>query len=105
MAYIKAHPEITDLLLTGGDPLALPMDLLEFYLAGFRPFVNTIRIGSRVIVTDPSRITDKLCDMLAKYHPLWIFTQFIPGKSPKRRLRRATGCCVEGSRWATRAFS
>ena len=90
VAYIKAHPEITDLLLTGGDPLALPMDLLEFYLAGFRPFVNTIRIGSRVIVTDPSRITDKLCDMLAKYHPLWIFTQF---NHPREVTKEAAAAC------------
>ena len=88
--YIKAHPEIKDLLLTGGDPLALPMDLLEYYLEGFRPLVNTIRIGTRVIVTDPERITDELCDMLAKYHPLWIFTQF---NHPKEVTPEAAAAC------------
>jgi len=88
--YIKKHPEIKDLLLTGGDPLALPMDLLEYYLEGFRPLVNTIRIGTRVIVTDPARITDELCDMLAKYHPLWIFTQF---NHPKEVTKEAAEAC------------
>ena len=90
VAYIKAHPEITDLLLTGGDPLALPMDLLEYYLAGFRPVVNTIRIGSRVLVTDPARITDELCDMLAQYHPLWVFTQF---NHPREVTKEAAAAC------------
>ena len=88
--YLREHKEITDLLMTGGDPLALPMDLLEYYLSGFRPVVNTIRIGTRVIVTDPARITDELCDMLAKYHPLWIFTQF---NHPKEVTKEAAQAC------------
>ncbi|MBR4710723.1 MAG: KamA family radical SAM protein [Clostridia bacterium] len=90
VSYIKAHPEITDLLLTGGDPLALEPGLLEYYLEGFRPAVNTIRIGSRVIVTDPERITDELCDMLAKYHPLWVFTQF---NHPREVTPEAAAAC------------
>ena len=88
--YIKAHPEINDLLITGGDPLALPPDLLEYYLSGFRPYVNTIRIGSRVPVTDPEQITDELCDMLAKYHPLWLFTQF---NHPREVTKEAAAAC------------
>ena len=88
--YIRKHPEITDLLLTGGDPLALSPDLLEYFLAGFRPEVNTMRIGTRVIVTDPACITDALCDMLAKYHPLWVFTQF---NHPKEVTPEAAAAC------------
>ncbi len=90
VAYLREHREITDLLLTGGDPLMLPMDLLEYYLSGFRGEVNTIRIGTRVIVTDPERITDELCDMLAKYHPLWIFTQF---NHPREVTKEAAAAC------------
>ncbi|WP_049945106.1 KamA family radical SAM protein [Butyrivibrio sp. AC2005] len=76
--YLKKHPEVNDILITGGDPLAISRDLLEYFIQGFRsvPTVNTIRIGTRAIVTEPDIITDELCDMLAKYRPLWIFTQF-----------------------------
>lgn len=90
--YVRAHPEITDILITGGDPLVLDRDLLEYYLAGFRsiPSVNTIRIGTRVPVTDPDLITDELADMLAKYHPLWLFTQF---NHPKEITEKSTEAC------------
>lgn len=76
--YVREHTEISDILITGGDPFALPMELLEYYIAGFRsiPTVNTIRIGTRAIVADPEQVTDEFADMLAKYHPLWVFTQF-----------------------------
>ncbi|MBR0090885.1 MAG: KamA family radical SAM protein [Lachnospiraceae bacterium] len=78
LEYVRNHTEINDILITGGDPLALPMDTLEYYIAGFRsvPSVNTIRIGTRVIAADPAQITEELCEMLEKYHPLWMFTQF-----------------------------
>ncbi|MBR5969320.1 MAG: KamA family radical SAM protein [Lachnospiraceae bacterium] len=78
LEYIKEHTEINDILITGGDPLSLPLETLEYYIAGFRsvPSVNTIRIGTRVLAADPGQITDELCDMLEKYHPLWLFTQF-----------------------------
>jgi lysine 2,3-aminomutase len=78
LEYVRNHTEINDILITGGDPFVLPLETLETYIAGFRslPSVNTIRIGTRAIVADPDRITDELCDMLAKYHPVWVFTQF-----------------------------
>jgi len=65
-------------LITGGDPLTLPDDKLEKYISAFRKIghVQTIRIGTRAIVTCPMRITEKLADMLKKYHPVWINTQF-----------------------------
>lgn len=76
--YVREHTEINDILITGGDPFAIGVDLLEYYIKGFRslPSVNTIRVGTRAIVAEPSMITDELCDMLEKYHPLWVFTQF-----------------------------
>lgn len=78
LEYVRQHTEINDILITGGDPFTLPQDLLEEYIAGFRsiPTVNTIRIGTRVPVTNPESVTDSLAEMLKKYHPVWVFTQF-----------------------------
>jgi lysine 2,3-aminomutase len=70
--YIKNTPQIRDVLLSGGDPLTLNPRVLEEILSRLReiPHVEIIRIGSRVPVFMPMRITDKLTDMLQKYHPI-----------------------------------
>lgn len=92
LEYVKDHPQLNDILITGGDPFALSFDLLEYYIAGFRsiPSVNTIRIGTRAIVVDPMTITDELCDMLEKYHPIWVFTQF---NHPREVTKEAAMAC------------
>jgi len=76
--YIKNNKNIRDVLITGGDPLTLTDERLEKFISGFRKIehVQTIRIGTRAIVTCPMRITEKLADMLMKYHPIWINTHF-----------------------------
>lgn len=76
--YIKNTPEIRDVLLSGGDPLMLSDDYLDWILTELRSIshVEVIRIGTRVPVVLPYRITDKLADMLKKHHPLWINTHF-----------------------------
>ncbi|XFA99463.1 glutamate 2,3-aminomutase [Candidatus Izemoplasma sp. B36] len=76
--YIRANEEIRDVLLTGGDPLTLSNSYLEWILQELRkiPHLEIIRIGTRTIVTMPQRITDELCSMLKKYHPIYINTQF-----------------------------
>lgn len=76
--YIKANSEIRDVLITGGDPLMLPDELLESIIKKVRQIehVEIIRIGTRVPVTMPQRITPQLCNMLSKYHPLFMNTQF-----------------------------
>ena len=76
--YIRDNPEIRDVLITGGDPLTLSDEKLEWIISEIRsiPTVEIIRIGSRCLVTLPQRITQKLCDMLEKYHPLYINTHF-----------------------------
>ena len=78
IAYIAAHPEVRDVLISGGDPLLLPDNELERIISGLRaiPHVEIIRLGSRLPVVLPSRITDELCDMLKKYHPIWVNTHF-----------------------------
>jgi len=72
--YIQRTPQIRDVLLSGGDPLTLNPRILEEILRRLReiPHVEIIRIGSRVPVFMPMRITDKLTDMLQRYHPLWL---------------------------------
>src|SRR5580698_4789398 len=70
-AYISAHPEIRDVLLSGGDPLLLSDDKLENLLSRLRaiPHVEFLRIGSRIPIFLPQRITPGLCAMLKKFHP------------------------------------
>ena len=76
--YIRRHPEIRDVLISGGDPLLLDDDRLEEILSAVRaiPTVEIIRIGSRVPCTLPMRVTVKLARLLKKYHPLYINTHF-----------------------------
>jgi len=72
--YISANPTIRDVLLSGGDPLILPQQVLESILVKLReiPHVEVVRIGTRVPIFLPMRIDQALCNMLRKYHPLWI---------------------------------
>lgn len=90
--YIKKNKTIRDVLLSGGDPLTLPNNYLEKILKLFRSIdhVEIIRIGTRVPVTLPMRIDDKLCSMLKKYHPLWINTHF---NHPKEMTNLASLAC------------
>jgi lysine 2,3-aminomutase len=76
--YIAEHDEIRDVLLTGGDPLTFNEDNLEWLLSRLRAIdhVELIRFGSRMPVKLPYRITDELCDLLARYHPIWVNTHF-----------------------------
>ncbi|MBI2047234.1 KamA family radical SAM protein [Candidatus Pacearchaeota archaeon] len=76
--YIKQHKEVRDVILSGGDPLLLKDDELEFILKSIREIkhIEIIRIGTRVPCTLPQRITPELCAMLKKYHPLYINTHF-----------------------------
>jgi lysine 2,3-aminomutase len=72
--YIRKTPQVRDVLLSGGDPLTLAPKMLEYLLSSLHeiPHVEVVRIGTRVPVFVPMRITQDLCDMFEKYHPLWI---------------------------------
>ena len=72
--YLKRTPQVRDVLLSGGDPLVLAPKVLEEILTRLReiPHIEIVRIGSRVPVFMPMRITDELTDMLQKFHPLWL---------------------------------
>ncbi len=72
--YLKRTPQVRDVLLSGGDPLVLAPKLLEELLGRLReiPHIEIIRLGTRVPVFMPMRVTDELCDVLQKFHPLWM---------------------------------
>jgi lysine 2,3-aminomutase len=76
--YIAAHPEIRDVVLSGGDPLMLTDYMLEKILQGLRkiPHVEIIRLGTKMPCVLPQRITVKLCRMVKKYHPIYVNTHF-----------------------------
>ncbi len=76
--YVRENNDIRDVLLTGGDPLLMSDERIENVVCQLHeiPHVEVIRIGSRTPCTLPQRITDELCEMLKKYHPLYLNTQF-----------------------------
>jgi lysine 2,3-aminomutase len=76
--YIRRTPAVRDVLLSGGDGLLVNDRILEYILSELRaiPHVEIIRIGTRAPVVFPQRITDNLCTILKKYHPVWINTHF-----------------------------
>ncbi len=78
LEYIRANPQIRDVLISGGDPFTLSDDRLDYILSNLRsiPHVEIIRIGTRTPVVLPMRITDKLIKVLQKHHPIWINTHF-----------------------------
>ena len=84
IAYLQQHPEVRDVLLSGGDPLLLSDERIGRILARIRgevPTVEIIRIGSRVPVTMPQRITPQLVETLKPHHPVWLNTHFnVPGE-------------------------
>ncbi len=78
LAYISSTPTIRDVILSGGDPLMLDDASLHMVLSRLREIrhVKIIRIGTRIPVTLPERVTSELCHMLSMFHPLYINTHF-----------------------------
>jgi lysine 2,3-aminomutase len=76
--YISESPQIREVIISGGDPLILDDQTLEMLLASLQaiPHIEVLRIGSRVPVVMPMRITKELCRILKRYRPLWFNTQF-----------------------------
>ncbi|MGD0574824.1 MAG: lysine 2,3-aminomutase [Anaerolineales bacterium] len=73
-AYLEKTPQVRDVLLSGGDPLTLAPKLLEQIIGRLRqiPHIEIIRIGTRVPVFMPMRVDEEFCDMLQRYHPVWL---------------------------------
>jgi lysine 2,3-aminomutase len=89
--YIRSNKKIRDVLISGGDPLTLEDEVLEDLLKKLRaiPHLEFLRLGTRVPVTLPQRITENLVSMLKKYSPLWMSIHFNHPKEITRRTRIA----------------
>ena len=76
--YIRSRPEVRDVLLSGGDPFMLEDHQLDWLLGEIQgiPHVEVVRVGTRIPVVLPQRVTDELVDVLKRHHPLWINTHF-----------------------------
>ena len=90
--YIRKTPVVRDVLLSGGDCLCVEDDVLEYIISELRKIehVEIVRLGSRTPVVMPQRITDDLCNMLKKYHPIWLNTHF---NHPKEMTPEAAAAC------------
>lgn len=95
--YIRDTPQVRDVLLSGGDALTVSDDALEYIIRELRtiPHVEIVRIGTRVPVVLPQRITPELCTMLRKYHPIWLNTHFNHPKEVTPESRRACEMLVD----------
>jgi lysine 2,3-aminomutase len=95
--YIKNHREIRDVVVSGGDPLMLDDEKIESILSRLReiPHIQILRIGTRVPVTFPQRITEQLCGILKKFHPLFINTHFNHPREITAESRRACGMLAD----------
>ncbi len=92
--YIRKTPQVRDVLLSGGDCLCVEDETLEYIISELRKVdhVEIVRLGSRTPVVMPMRITDKLVEMLKKYHPIWLNTHF---NHPKEMTPEAMAACAK----------
>ena len=92
LAYIEAHPEIRDVVISGGDPLSLSDERLDYILGRLRaiPHIEIFRLGTRNLVTLPQRVTDDFVAMLRKHHPVFVNTHF---NHPKELTAEAFEAC------------
>jgi lysine 2,3-aminomutase len=98
LKYLKSHRKVRDVLLSGGDPLLLENERLEEMLSRLRaiPHIELLRIGTRVPVTLPQRITGGMVRMLKKYHPLMISIHFTHPKEITDQVKRACSELADG---------
>jgi lysine 2,3-aminomutase len=93
LAYLRANPEVRDVIVSGGDPLTMATDRIVRLLAAIRAIasVETLRLATRVPVTLPMRITRELVHALRPFHPLWVMTHF---NHPKELTPAAEAACL-----------
>jgi lysine 2,3-aminomutase len=92
LEYLRAHPEIADVIISGGDPLVMATDRLTQLIAALRtiPSVETVRLATRVPVVLPQRVTEELVSALRAYHPIWVMTHF---NHPRELTAQAAQAC------------
>jgi lysine 2,3-aminomutase len=93
LAWLRAHPEVRDVIVSGGDPLAMATERLVRVVAAVRAVesVETIRLATRVPVTLPMRVTSELLNALRPHHPLWVMTHF---NHPRELTADAVAACA-----------
>jgi lysine 2,3-aminomutase len=91
--YIRRHRKIRDVIVSGGDPLTMPDERLDGLLAALRSIehVEIIRIGTRMPVTLPQRVTPALCEVLKRHHPVYINTHF---NHPREITQESARACA-----------
>ena len=96
--YLRAHPEIRDVIVSGGDPLAMSTTRIVRVLQALRciPSVETIRIATRMPVALPQRITNELISALKPFHPIWIMTHFNHPKELTAQAREGLRRLADG---------
>lgn len=92
LAYVEKHPEVRDIVFSGGDPLSLSDDRIDYILGRLRaiPHVEIFRMGTRNLVTLPQRVTDDFVKMLRKHQPVFVNTHF---NHPKECTAEALEAC------------
>ena len=92
LEYVRAHPRVRDVLLSGGDPLVLSDDRLAWLLGALRaiPHVEIVRVATRMPVTCPMRVTDALATVLRAHKPVFVVTHF---NHPKECTDDAAEAC------------
>jgi lysine 2,3-aminomutase len=93
LRWLRDHPEVRDVIVSGGDPLAMATGRLAELVAAVRAVssVETIRLATRVPVTLPMRIAPELLDALRPHHPLWVMTHF---NHPRELTRHSIAACT-----------
>ena len=95
--YVRNHPEVRDVLLSGGDCLMQSDEMLDYIMTELRkiPHVEIVRLGSRTPVVMPQRITPELCAILKKHHPVWLNTHFNHPNEITEEAARATAMLAD----------
>ncbi|QGT99229.1 Glutamate 2,3-aminomutase [Candidatus Syntrophocurvum alkaliphilum] len=95
--YVKANPEIRDVLITGGDSLMLSNKVLDWLLGEVNDIehVEIKRLGTRALVTLPQRINEELCEIIAKYPPIYISSQFNSPMEITPETQKATDMLIK----------
>lgn len=92
-AYLRANPQVRDVLISGGDPLAMGEQKLDWLLGNLRaiPSIEFVRIGTKMPAVLPQRITPTLCRVLKRHHPLWMSLHFLHEAECTPETARACG--------------
>jgi len=98
LAYIRSNPSIRDVILSGGDPLLLSDDRIEWLLSQLRliPHVEVIRIGTKIPAVLPQRVTKRLINIVKRHHPVWMSLHFMHPEECTSESQKACNMLADG---------